>query len=241
MAGESVFFASSSNNHFPKPFFEVSGRPMIEVVLENLMQIKASRRFVFVVNEIHVKKYHLDNVLNMITNHECDIVIQKSPTKGAVCSLLLAVKYLNHEHPILISNADQVINHDINRIVDFFMAKDLDGGTVCFDSMHPQWSYARVIGRDQLIETQEKLPISRNAIAGLYFFKKGREFVECAMDSIIKDRNHEGSYYTSSVLNEMVLRNKFLRVYRLNNNEYHSFYSPEKINDYENFLKKVAS
>ena len=238
MAGESIFY-STPDNHFPKPFYEVLGRPMIEVVVENLMRIEGEKRFIFVINDNDAKKYRLDNVLRMLTKNQCEIVIQIGSTKGAVCSLLLAVKHLNDNNPILISNADQVISHDLNSIVNFFDSSDLDGGVVCFDSVHPQWSYARVIQDNILIETTEKQPISRDAIAGLYFFSRGKDFVESAMDSITKGRSYDGVFYTSSVLNEMILRNKTLKIYRIKNDEYHSFYNPEKIHEYENASKGI--
>ena len=237
MAGESAFFPKDEYR-YPKIFQEIQGRPMIQVVLENLMKINLEKRFVFIINSKDAANYRLDNVLRMLTGENCDVVIQSSPTKGAVCSLLLAVKLLNHDNPILISNADQIIDHDLNNAMNYFNSDVIDGGVVCFDSVHPQWSYARVLDGQQLIETAEKEPISRNAIAGLYYFSRGRDFVEGAMTAIIKERSHDGMFFTSSVLNEMILRNQNLKIYKINPGEYHSFYSPEKIKEYELMSKK---
>ena len=240
MAGGSSFFPESQSR-FPKAFQEILGRPMIQVVLENLMTIPGEKRFVFVINDSDAKRYRLDNVLRMLTTNNCHIVVQQASTKGAVCSLLLAVKWLNHDNPILISNADQIINHDLKSIMEFFGRADIDGGIVCFDSVHPQWSYARVTEDRKLVETAEKEPISRNAIAGLYYFARGRDFVESAMRSIIKGRSHAGLYYTSLVLNEMILENKILRAYPIESNEYRSFYSPEKIQEFEKSLNGAST
>jgi dTDP-glucose pyrophosphorylase len=240
MAGGSAFYPQAEHR-YPKVFQEVLGRPMIQVVIENLMKIPGDKRFVFIINDLDVKKYRLDNVLKMLTRGNCDIVVQKAATKGAVCSLLLAVKRLNHDAPMLISNADQTLDHDFGRIMGFFEASKADGGVVCFDSVHPQWSYARLVGDDRLIETAEKEPISQHAIAGLYYFARGRDFVQSAMRSIIKDRSHDGKYYTSAVLNEMILNNQDLRVYRIGTHEYHSFYAPQKIKEFEQRFKGVAA
>jgi dTDP-glucose pyrophosphorylase len=216
---------------------EINGRPMIQLVLENLMTIRTKFRCLFIINDSDAKKYHLDNVLRMLTNNNCDIVVQDGPTKGAVCTLLLGVQYLNHDNPILIANVDQIIDHDLNAILDDFDTNGADGGLVCFDSVHPQWSYARVVGDNTLVETAEKRPISRNAIAGLYYFRRGRDFVSSSMKAIEKDRSHEGRFYTSLTYNEMVLQNKKLFVYRIAANEYHSFYAPNKITEYEKLLQ----
>lgn len=240
MAGTSAFFPPA-DYRFPKMFQEIHGRPMIEVVLENLLTIRAPKRFLFIINDQDARKFRLDNVLRMLTDGNCDIVLQKAATKGAVCSLLLGVGHLNNDQPLLVCNADQVIRHDLNRIVDFFDPRERDGGVVCFDSVHPQWSYARVGEGTRLAETAEKEPISRNAIAGMYFFGRGRDFVGSAMSSIVKDRSHDGMYFTSTVLNEMILDNKRLDVYRIATDEYHSFYSPERIRDYEQRLAGGAA
>lgn len=236
MAGNSFFFPEADHK-FPKMFIEINGRPMIQLVLENLIKIQGDIRFLFIINESDAKKYHLDNVLRMLTDNNCDIVMQRSSTKGAVCSLLLGAKYLNHDNPILITNVDQIIDHNLNNILSHFNAIDADGGVACFDSVHPQWSYARVIGNDMLVETAEKSPISRNAIAGLYYFRRGRDFIDSAMKTIEKDRSLDGVFYTSLTFNEMILQNKQLFAYRIAPDEYHSFYSPNKIAEYEKQIK----
>lgn len=231
LAGRSVFY-DESDNQFPKIFQEINRKPMIQVVIENLMSIERKKRFLFVVNDYDIERFRLDEVLRNLTDNQCDIVVQRAATHGAVCSLLLGVDYLDNDDPLLISNADQLLDHDLNNIVGFFLDKDLDGGVVCFDSVHPHWSYARLNDDDQLTEVAEKKPISRNAIAGLYYFARGRDFVTSTKQAILKDRHHEGRFYTSLVFNELILGNRNLQAYRIQSDEYHNFYSPEKIEEY---------
>jgi len=232
MAGASNFFPESEV-HYPKAFQEIHGKPMVQMIVENLNKIKCPKRYVFIINESDIKKYRLDNVLKILTENNCIIYSQKSSTKGAVCSLLLGVDDISGEGPLLIVNADQIITHDLNLILNYFQAQDNDGGIVYFDSVHPRWSYARISSDSKLLETTEKKPISRNAIAGMYYFSSGDLFVENAMDSIIKRRSHEEIYYTSAVLNELILKGKNLVAYKIPSNDYHSFYSPEKIKEFE--------
>lgn len=233
MAGISAFYPESNRN-FSKAFTEVLGYPMIQKVIENLSSIQQEKRFIFVINSTDIKKYRLDNVLKMLTNNQCEIVIQTGVTRGAVCSLLLAIDHINHENPILISNADQIIDYDFNLILKELSSKNVDGGVVTFDSVHPQWSYARVNDARTVTEIAEKTPISRNAIAGLYYFSRGKDFIDSAKNSIIKDRSYNGLYYTSTVLNEMILKNKNIISCQILPSQYHSFYLPEKIQEYEN-------
>ena len=47
-----------------------------------------------------------------------------------------------------------------------------------------------------------------------------------------------GKYYISSSLNELVLMNKKIGCYEIEKEQYHSFYSPEKIREYEKMIEK---
>lgn len=231
MAGASAFY-DKTNHQFPKVFQEINGKPMVQFVVENLMTIDCEKRFLFIVNEEDADRFRLDHVLRMLTHDQCDIVIQRTPTRGAACSLLLGIDFLENDDPLVISNADQVFDHNLNHIVGFFRENSLDGGVVCFESIHPHWSYARLNDKDQLIEVAEKKPISRNAIAGLYYFAHGSDFIASTKKAILKDRHHEGRFYTSLVFNELILSSRNLQAYRIQPHEYHSFYAPEKIEEY---------
>jgi hypothetical protein len=90
------------------------------------------------------------------------------------------------------------------------------------------------------MEAVEKKPISRNAIAGMYYFSQGSSFVENSMQAIIKRRSHDGMYYTSAVLNELILKGKNLLTYKIETDEYHSFYSPEKIKEFESSFSRES-
>ena len=63
MAGAGSRFEKAGYT-FPKPLIEVKGKPMIQVVVENL-NIKAN--FIYVVQKSHREKYNLDTLLNLIT------------------------------------------------------------------------------------------------------------------------------------------------------------------------------
>jgi dTDP-glucose pyrophosphorylase len=233
LAGKSKFF-EAPEYQFPRPLIEINGRSMVELTIDNLKGIKQEKRFIFVVNEQDCAKYHIDNVLMLATDDNCKIVRLTGETKGAACSALLATEYIDNKDRLIISNTDQIIEEDINKILDFFEKKDADGGVVCFETIHPRWSYVTVNKNDEIIEAAEKKPISKNAIAGFYYFKHGCDFVKSAMGSIEKDTNVNGAYYIAPTFNEMVLENKSLVIFRLDSNKYHSFYSPQRIREYEN-------
>lgn len=219
---------------YPLPLIDIKGKPLIQYVIDNLNTLNEEKRFVFIVNESDCNKYHIDNTLRQLTGN-CTFVFLKNKTKGAVCSVLMAIDEIQPGTEMLIVNSDQIIETDYNKVLDHFRKNEADGGVISFNSVHPRWSYIR-IANEAVVETAEKNPISNNAIAGFYYFKKSEYFMESAFQTIYHDANLEGNYYTSSVFNEMILDNKKIMHYPIKNEEYHSFYSPQKIKEFEEFL-----
>lgn len=238
MGGKSQFF-NSLEYPFPRPLIEVCGKPIIELVIENLRGIREELQYVFVVNEGDCLQYHIDNTLNLLTDDKCQVVRIKGETKGSVCSSLLGIEYINNDDPLVVANSDQIIEEDLDKIMEFFRSKNADAGVICFESVHPRWSYAKINEEGRIIETAEKRPISKNAIAGFYFFNRGRDFVRAAMQSIKKEHKVNGQYYIAPVMNELILENRILVAYKIDNSKYYTFYSPQKIKEYER--KKLNS
>ena len=61
-----------------------------------------------------------------------------------------------------------------------FQLKGIDGGILTFQSTHPKWSYAKLDNQGFVNEVAEKKPISTNATVGIYYYKKGSDYVSCA-------------------------------------------------------------
>jgi len=59
------------------------------------------------------------------------------------------------------------------------------------------------------------------------------DFIPSAMSMIQKDTSVNGLYYISPTLNEMVLKNKKMMIEKIDNSKYHTFYTPQKIQEYE--------
>ena len=170
LAGTNQFF-NELEYPYPKPLIEINDKTMIEHVINNFATIKKEKQFIFIVNGDDCKKYHLDNVLNLLTNQTCKIIKIDGETKGAACSAMMAIEYINNDIPLIIANADQLFDDNLEDIIANF--KDEDGGVVSFESIHPRWSYARVNEENYIVETAEKRPLSKHAIAGFFYFKNG--------------------------------------------------------------------
>lgn len=233
LAGKNHFFPETEYR-FPKPLIEFNGKTMIEHVVDNFSSIRKEKQFIFIVNNEDCKKYHLDNVLNIITNHTCKIIKLDNETKGAACSAMMAVEYIDNDIPLIISNADQLFDICLDEVISNF--SNSDAGVIIFESIHPRWSYVRLNNENKVIETAEKCPISKSAIAGFYYFKNGKNFISSSSKMIKKDASVNGLYYISPALNEMVLENKTIDIFKIENEKYHTFYTPQKIKEYERLM-----
>jgi hypothetical protein len=200
MAGAGSRFAQAGYT-FPKPLIEVNGKPMIQVVVENL---NVDAHFIFLVQKEHYEKYNLKQLLNLIAP-DCDIIQVDGITDGAARTTLLAKDYINNDQPLLMANSDQFVEWNSNEVLYAFSADDIDGGIVTFKATHPKWSFAK-IGDDGLVsEVAEKNPISDNATVGIYYWKKGSDYVKYAEQMIEKDIRTNGEYYVCPVFNEAIV------------------------------------
>ena len=236
MAGKSQYFPENEFP-FPKPLIEIGPKMIIERVVENLETAGNVVQFIFVISSEDCRKFHLDSALKIITDERAHIVRLDRETRGSACSALMAIDHIATDTPLLIANSDQLFEAPIAELIRGFTTAD--AGIVSFDSVHPRWSYARLNEQGKVIETAEKRPISRHAIAGLYYFKRGQDFVDAAMKMIRKDENINGSYFIAPTLNQMILAGKDIRIHKVNNDCYYTFYTPQKIKEYESRLQQI--
>jgi NDP-sugar pyrophosphorylase family protein len=236
MAGKSNHF-SEDEYPFPKPLLEIGQKTMIEHVVANLSSAGPKIQFIFVVSAADCRKFHLDSTLNIITNHQCKIVKLDKDTKGAACSALMAISHIANQNPLIIANSDQLFDDSISEMIQ--QIGEADAGVLTFRSVHPRWSYVRPDENGFVVETAEKRPISPHAIAGLYYFRHGQDFVDAAMKMIHKDASVNSSFYIAPCLNEMILKGKKIRIVEVDSLRYHTFYTPNKVKEYEAQLLKL--
>lgn len=232
--GKSQFFKDS---YFPKMMIEIAGKTVLEHVVDNFADL-SGRHYVFVFGRKECSEFHINESAKILTKDRSDVLILENETEGALCTCLMAVKMISSDTPLLISNCDQTIDVNYRDVIKSFCAADRDAGVITFDSIHPRWSYAKLKG-EEVVEVAEKRPLSKHAIAGIYYFRRGKDFVEAAKRAILKGCSVGEKYYISASLNELVLMGKSIGYFEVERDAYHSFYSFEKIREYEHRLKGV--
>jgi HAD superfamily hydrolase (TIGR01509 family) len=210
MAGEGTSYKNAGYT-FPKLLVDINGKPMLQVAVENL---NTEGNFIFLVKKEHHDNYNLKHLLNLIAPG-CRIIQIEKPTQGAACTALLAKEHINNESPLLIANPDQFIEWNSNEFFYAMAADECDGGIPIFRSTHPRWSYVKLGEKGFVTEVAEKKTISDKATVGLYFYKRGSDFVRYAEQMIEKGIRTNDDFYVCPVYNEMIQDNKKIRTYEV--------------------------
>jgi dTDP-glucose pyrophosphorylase len=207
MAGEGSRFAKEGYQ-YPKPLIDVNGVPMIQRVVENL---NFDAEYIFLVRKEHLLKYSgLEGTLKQITGHNSKIVIVDSLTEGAACTTLLAKNYINDSDDLLIANSDQIIEYEKQNFLTIKSLTNVDSIVFTFNATHPKWSFVKVNDKGFVSDVAEKNPISNIATCGIYWYRRGRDYVKYAEKMIKKNIRVNNEFYIAPVYNELILDKKTL-------------------------------
>lgn len=196
---------------FPKPLIDVGGKPMIQMVVENL---NIDAHHIFIVQKSHYEKYSLQYLLNLIAPG-CDIVQVEGITEGAACTTLLAKEFINNENPLLISNCDQYVEWDSNEFLYSSSDAAINGSILTFEATHPKWSYVKTDENGWVTEVAEKVVISNQANVGIYYWQRGSDYVKYAEQMISADRRVRNEFYVAPVYSEAIADGKKIKTFNV--------------------------
>ena len=207
MAREGSRFAKEGYT-FPKPLIDVRGKPMIQTVVENL---DFDSDYVFLVRKKHIEQYSgILDTLDRITNGRFNYVEVDGLTEGAACTALLAEKYIDNDEGLLIANSDQFISYEPENFNTIKSLSGVDSIVFTFNDVHPKWSFVKTNSRGFVTEVAEKRPISNIATCGIYWYRRGSDFVKYAKQMIERDIRVNNEFYIAPVYNELIKDGKSL-------------------------------
>lgn len=228
MAGAGSRFEKAGYT-FPKPLIDVAGKPMIQVVKDNLAM---QGNFIFIVRKEHYDQYNLEYVLNAMAP-DCKIIQVDHLTEGAACTTLLAKEYIDNDQQLILANSDQYVEWDSSDFMYSLQGDHIDGGILVFENTHPKWSYAKTDKDGFVTEVAEKKPISNKATVGIYHWKRGSDYVKYAEQMIKKNIRVNNEFYVCPVFNEAIADGCKIKTYHTD--YMHGLGTPE---DLSAFLKR---
>ena len=203
MAGAGSRFAKAGFTD-PKPLIPVFGKPMIQLVIDNLTPA-CDHQFIFICQRTHVKEYGLREKLARFAPG-AELIEIDGLTEGAACTVLKAADLIDSPNPLMIANSDQYVDTNINQYLAIESGRHLDGLIMTMKATHPKWSFAATDDAGFVTLVAEKDPISDDATVGIYNFAHGADFVLAANQMIAKGLRVNGEFYVAPVYNEMIGR-----------------------------------
>lgn len=230
MAGKGNRFVQAGYT-FPKPLIDVRGKPMIQMVIDNL---NIDANYIFLVLKEHIEKYNIIHMLKLLKPN-CKIVVVDKITEGSACTTLLAKKFINTDNSLLMANCDQFLVWNSNEVMYSFKNDAIDGGMVTFTSTHPKWSYAKLNEEGFIEQVAEKDPISNHSNTGVMFWLKGSDYVKYAEQMIEENYRVNNEFYTTPVYNFAIKDGKRFKIKHID--KFWGTGTPEDLNSFLNEYK----
>lgn len=227
------------NKGYPLFLSELDGELIIEKIARSCLSLMP-QRIIFAMRADDVRIHHVDGILRLIAPSATIVQIARE-TKGAACTALLTIDNLDLDDELLILNATDLLDVNLSELLQNFRLEGADAGTVIFDSLHPRYSFVRLEGSNLVVEAAEKNPISRNATAGCYWYRKASDFVTASEQMISKDVSVGGKYYVSLTLNEILLAGKSVVATRIEPAQYHPIKSPRQLAMLEAVIEQLRN
>lgn len=226
MAGDGSRFAKAGFD-LPKPFIDVRGTPMIERVISTLP--KATTLILICRNE-HLSQHGSFYEAIQKLHANIKLITTTGLTEGAACTVLLSKELINNDDELIIANSDQLVEYDQEQF-NKLRASGPDGIIFTFKASHPKWSYVK-LEDGCVVNVAEKLVISDDATCGIYYFKRGSDYVKSAERMMAKQIRVNNEFYNAPVFNEMIEDGQ--RIIPFQVNRMHGLGTPEDLTEYLN-------
>ena len=186
----------------PKPLIKVLGEPLYAWALKGLPLEQARRIILIPPDEVAHDVAFREDVRNRFGEHDIEIVPVAEVPEGQACTVLLARAFIDSDERLLIFNADTYQRSSgLSALID---DSSVDGVLSAFRAPGEQWSFVKVNDAGRVVETAEKRCISEWASTGMYYFRRGADYVAAADAMIANDERTRGEFYVAPLYNRLI-------------------------------------
>jgi dTDP-glucose pyrophosphorylase len=187
----------------PKPLIDVRGKPMYAWATDALPLALASR-LIFICLAEHLADRALEqDIRARYAQYNPLVVPLEQVTEGQACTVLAARQWIDNDEPLLIFNADTYCRTTLATALQS-LPPSVDGVLDVFRAGGDRWSFARIDEQGRVLETAEKRRISDWATTGLYYFRRGADFVRHADQMIAEGDRSNREFYVAPIYNRMI-------------------------------------
>ena len=219
----------------PKYMIEAKGKTLFEwsmISLEGYRDIADTYIFIAMKDESCDVEKFITSKCEQLRFKDYHVIILDYLTDGQATTALLAEKYWNPKHSLLIYNIDTYVESgEMN-------SSELrgDGFIPCFQATGNHWSFVRLNDMGKVVEIKEKERISNYCTIGAYYFKT------CQLYKDLYNEYYANTYglvngekYVAPLYDFLLSKNGEIYISDIDPNKVHVLGTPEEI---ESFLKE---
>jgi capsule biosynthesis phosphatase len=218
MAGAGSRFVKAGYTD-PKPLIMSHGKTLIEWAVASFDSFRARHdvHLIFVILDEHNQAFGLGDKLRDLFGADITVLSIPTVTSGQAATCLVAKPLINNFNQLIIYNCDTYTTGN-EAMLDLIEAERPDGILACFDATDPRYSYARVDDLGYVDLTTEKDPVSNHASTGLYYFRRGQDFVRASEAMIESGETAKGEHYVAPCYNNLLKAGKKVKIYTVKDN-----------------------
>lgn len=221
----------------PKYMIEAKGKTLFEWSMISLSGYANDvDRYIFIAmrdSENDVEKFIKEKCEKLNIN-QYNIILLDYLTDGQATTAMLASKYWNLEHALLIYNIDTYVEAgEMN-------SEQLkgDGFIPCFHAEGNHWSFVRLGEDDKAVEIKEKVRISDNCTLGAYYFNTCKLYKELYNEfysnpDVLKEIVN-GEKYVAPLYNYLLSKNGSIYICDINPQKVHVLGTPDELKAFIN-------
>jgi dTDP-glucose pyrophosphorylase len=191
----------------PKPLINVAGKLMIERAMESFTFLNklSSHQIIFMILKDHDDSYNISYKLKEIFGDKIRIILLDHLARGQADTCLAAKEFIDNNNKLFIYNCDTYSSSDMWSTIE---NEDPDGIIVCFKSGDKRYSFVKLNETGYICRIAEKQVVSNLATTGMYYFRKGSDFVCAAQEAIKNNETYSGEFYIAPCFNKMIENGK---------------------------------
>ena len=212
MAGLSSRF-TNAGYVLPKYMLYVKNRSLFNLAVSSFEKYFDTCRFVFIARDVFDTRTFIEKECELMGVKDFSIVILPQPTRGQAETVLEGITRAGvaEEEPVLIFNIDTFRP-------GFTFPEDMngwDGYLEVFVGSGKNWSYAKTESEDStlVIETAEKVEISRYCSTGLYYFSSASSFMTAYTENLEHPKDGKAELYVAPLYNHLIKAGKKIHIH----------------------------
>lgn len=160
---------------------DFDGSSLIDKTLLNRAWRKPDDKYIFIFQDNNTTRAYFDELKLSFENVES--IFLSTLTNGAADTVLAGLSIANPDTVICLDLADIIIKDNIERVDIINILDSHEALALTFESQNDSYSYLK-FNEDKFVEAREKQVISKDASAGVYFYRDKRMLLH-AMSKIL--------------------------------------------------------